>query len=357
MRPDVALAAEAAAGVRGDDAHVRRVDAERRADDRDDGRTRLHGVPEGDAVAVPLRDGAGGLHRVVVPRGLHVGLLDAHGGLRAGGVDVALVEDDGVRRPSRARARPRRAAPAARPRSRRATAARAASAASIDSPSTIATGQPSQGIRSSVNGSVSTAAGGVEPGEVGQVGRGEHGRDPGQGAGRGGVDPAQRAGRDRRADEHGVQHPFGRWSAANRAAPVSFVGRLDAGAAVIGHLPAMSRARTAALRAMVTLNPLRGRGWRRPCARSTAGSSASRVSGTPTRSGSRHGLPATDPERHPRAVAAHDGGRRDDRVLVRGALADLDVGLPVGLLDRDAVADDQLVGLEPVSPAGPPPAG
>ena len=37
VRPDVALGAEAAAGVRGDDAHVGRVDPERLADDRDDG--------------------------------------------------------------------------------------------------------------------------------------------------------------------------------------------------------------------------------------------------------------------------------------------------------------------------------
>jgi hypothetical protein len=158
VRPDVALAAEAAAGVRRDDAHVRRVDPERLADDRDDRGPGLHGVPQGEAVAVPPGDGAGGLHRVVVPGRLDVGLLDADGGLRAGGVDVALGEDDGVLA-HRGHRSPEPSSTGGSAAQSTRTTARAASAASIDSPSTIATGQPSCGIRSSVKGSVNTAAG------------------------------------------------------------------------------------------------------------------------------------------------------------------------------------------------------
>ena len=181
------------------------------------------------AVAVPAGDGAGGLHRVVVPRrpGRRSARRATAACARAASTSplvktTASSPIAGVRSPEPSSTGVSAAQSTA-------TAARAASAASIDSPSTIATGQPSYGIRSSVNGSVNTAAGDVEPGEVGQVGRGEHGRDPGQGAGRGGVDPAQGAGGDGRADEHGVQHPSGRWSAANARGPGELGGGLDCG--------------------------------------------------------------------------------------------------------------------------------
>ena len=121
VRPDVALAPEAAAGVRGDDPHVVGLDAERRADDGDHRRARLHRVPEREAVAVPRGDGAGGLHRVVVPRRLHVGLRDPHGGRGPRRVHVALVEHRRVvTEGGRAPAGPdRRRLPGARSRRRR----------------------------------------------------------------------------------------------------------------------------------------------------------------------------------------------------------------------------------------------
>ena len=90
VRPDIPLAAEAAAGMRRDRAHVLWRDPERGAVDRRRVEIGLGGVPQGQPIAVPRRHRGRGLHRIVVARRLEVALPDGARRLRQARLDATL---------------------------------------------------------------------------------------------------------------------------------------------------------------------------------------------------------------------------------------------------------------------------
>ena len=289
VRPDVALGAEPAAGVRRHHVHVRGVDAERDAHHADDGRARLHRVPQGEPAAVPARDRARRLHRVVVPRGLQVGLLDGDRRGGQGRVDVApdLI---GAHR-GLAAAMPdqhRRLALAVDDHGGPACLGCLDRLGQDDGDRLALVPDPVVGERHHADRGWRR-----QLGEAGQVGGCQHGRDAGQDQRRRRVHAAQSPGRHGRADEDRVQHPVGPVVGGVAGGPgqlqrslYSYLAR--AGGPGGGHdaPPAVSRARTAAFLAIVTLNPFCGRGAASAIARSMTGVSASRVSGVPGSSAS-----------------------------------------------------------------------
>jgi len=110
VRPDIALGAEAAAGVRGDDAHLLGRQAEHGGHDVARMQAHLGGVPQGQRVAVPGGDRRRGLHRIVVTRRLVAALRNDDVGGREAGGDIPL----GLLRRSEAARRPLQLAVAGR---------------------------------------------------------------------------------------------------------------------------------------------------------------------------------------------------------------------------------------------------
>ena len=92
MRPDIALRAEAAAGMGRDHADVFGPHAQGRGDDRRHVHARLHGIPQCQLSVFELRHRARGFHGVVMTGGLDIGLRDLQIGPGQSGVDVAQVE-------------------------------------------------------------------------------------------------------------------------------------------------------------------------------------------------------------------------------------------------------------------------
>lgn len=89
MRPDIALGAESSAGVRSDDAHVCRLDAQRQPEDERQVGRALHRVPDQQLVTLPPCCRGGGLHRIVMATRLSVVGLDLVRRRREAGREIA----------------------------------------------------------------------------------------------------------------------------------------------------------------------------------------------------------------------------------------------------------------------------
>jgi hypothetical protein len=273
VRPNVALGAEAAAGVRADHAHRLRRQPEHARENDLRAVAVLHRVVDGEPVAVPLGQRRRGLHRVVVPRGLDVGRLHPARRRAQAGLQVALAEVDLVEEVARVLGRlvgVLRLARRALDRRLARHGERAGLVAGADEPGAVPgrlqrLGQHDRDRLALVADLVALhrheRRGQRRRGrlrEPGQVSLGQHAHDAGRGQRGGCVDRRDPAGRDGCRDQDGVELALGVvvgrvGGAAGDLGPPVGAGERGANRHADLAAAAVSSARSAALRASVTL--------------------------------------------------------------------------------------------------------